>query len=35
VLAQLHAEAAFGAVLEEFLPGYAEPVDELDGGAAR
>jgi predicted unusual protein kinase regulating ubiquinone biosynthesis (AarF/ABC1/UbiB family) len=28
VLSQLNAKAAFGKVLEEFLPGYAEPVDE-------
>jgi predicted unusual protein kinase regulating ubiquinone biosynthesis (AarF/ABC1/UbiB family) len=28
VLCQLNAKAAFGKVLEEFLPGYAEPLDE-------
>jgi predicted unusual protein kinase regulating ubiquinone biosynthesis (AarF/ABC1/UbiB family) len=28
VLCQLNAKAAFGKVLEEFLPGYAEPPDE-------
>jgi predicted unusual protein kinase regulating ubiquinone biosynthesis (AarF/ABC1/UbiB family) len=35
VLSQLDARAAFGSVLEEFLPGYAEPDHTGTGGTAR